>query len=79
MSEIIREITGIGATNNVNYIPIVHYCVCNSGTNKEIQEARWIGKSDEPYEVTVSPGKFNYYEGMTVAVLFTDGFNLEDY
>ena len=70
MSEMIRKITGIGASTNVNYIPVVHYCVCNTAANTITKTATWIGNSDG---TETSDANINLYKGAVFAVLFTNG------
>ena len=74
MSEMIRKITGIG-DNLTHYIPVVYYCVCSDAANEIIKNANWIGNSDG---TEVSPNEFELYEGMTFAVLFENGFGIEE-
>lgn len=75
MSELIRKITGIGGPDEVNYIPVIHYCVCDSAANEVNKIAKWIGDS-EGLEAT--PQDFELYKGITIAVLFTNGFGIEE-
>ena len=75
MSELIRKITGIGGPDEVNYIPVIHYCVCDSAASEVNKIAKWIGDS-EGLEAT--PQDFELYKGITIAVLFTNGFGIEE-
>ncbi len=70
MSDFIRKITGIGATDNVNYIPVVFYCICDTNADTLAKTAKWVGKSDGN---TVN-GAIKLYKGLAVAVLFVNGF-----
>ena len=75
MSDFIRKITGIGGTNNVNYIPVVYYCVCDTpamGSSNYIKEAKWYGSSDGNITESAT-ANIELYNGLIVAVLFTKG------
>lgn len=75
MSELIRKITGIGGPDEVNYIPVIHYCVCDSEANEVNKIAKWIGDSEG---LEAIPQDFELYKGITIAVLFTNGFGIEE-
>ena len=74
-SELIRKITGIGGPEQVNYIPVVYYCDCGTAATSQIKYAKWIGSSEGN---TADPIEFDLYSGMAIAVLFRNGFDLED-
>ena len=74
MSELIRKITGIGGPDEVNYIPVIHYCICDSAADENIKEAKWIGNSNG---TEASPNDFELYKGINIAVLFKNGFGIE--
>lgn len=72
MSELIRKITGIGGPDEVNYIPVVYYCICNDPANTLEKNILWIGNSS----ISSSPVdtfKIILYKGLTLAVLFVNG------
>lgn len=75
MSEFIRKITGIGGSSNVNYIPVVHYCICESAAEDEIKEAVWVGNSDG---TTADEAGLDLYPGLTLAVYFLHGIGSAD-
>lgn len=75
MNEMIRKITGIGGITNTHYIPVIYYCVCHSAASDQIKTADWVGMSNGE---EVSPDNFELYRGMAIAVLFEEGFGVEE-
>lgn len=75
MSEMIRKITGIGASTNVNYIPVVYYCICDTDANDNNKIAKWIGNSNG---TAVTNEKLELYNGIIIAIKFTKGINKLD-
>ena len=71
MSEMIRKITGIGSSSNVNYIPVVYYCVCNDEADTLNKTIQWIGQVGDNEEVDSS--EIELYKGLTLAILFVNG------
>ena len=75
MNEMIRKITGVGGITNTHYIPVIYYCVCHSAASDQIKTADWVGMSNGE---EVSPDNFELYKGMAIAVLFEEGFGVEE-
>ena len=75
MNEMIRKITGVGGITNTHYIPVIYYCVCHSAASDQIKTADWVGMSNGE---EVSPDDFELYKGMAIAVLFEEGFGIEE-
>lgn len=75
MNEMIRKITGVGGITNTHYIPVIYYCVCHSAASDQIKTADWVGMSNGE---EVSPDDFELYKGMAIAVLFEEGFGVDE-
>ena len=78
MSEMIRQIAGIGSTTNVNYIPVVYYCRSTTAAATKVKEIQWAANSDDSVETQfVDSSKIPLYKGLTLAVLFTKGITYQ--